>query len=139
MPVKITLDAFRDREFAGKLTRIAPYVVDLEKQARTVDVDVRFDTVPEDVVLLIGYSADVTIVLKNLPRVLRIPSEALFNTNKVWVLDSDGKLKKREVQLGIRNFTNTEIKGGLKEGELIVRSPDQPELAENKKAIARDD
>src|SRR5262249_39295789 len=78
MPVKITLDAFRGREFAGKLTRIAPYVLDLEKQARTVDVDVRFDTVPADIDLLIGYSADVTIVLNSLPRVLRIPSEALF-------------------------------------------------------------
>jgi HlyD family secretion protein len=137
MPVKITLDAFRGRDFAGKLTRIAPYVVDLEKQARTVDVDVKFDTVPDDVVLLIGYSADVTIVLQNLPRVLRVPTEALSNTNKIWVLDGEGKLQKRDLQLGIGNFTYTEVKSGLKEGELIVRSPDQPGLADGKKAIAR--
>lgn len=139
MPVKITLDAFRGREFAGKLTRIAPYVLDLEKQARTVDVDVRFDAVPEDVALLIGYSADVTIVLQNLPRVLRIPSEALFANNQIWVLDSDEVLHKRELQLGVGNFTFTEVRGGLKEGERVVRNPDQPGLKDGAKAIVKKD
>jgi HlyD family secretion protein len=135
MPVKITLDAFRDREFSGKLTRIAPYVLDLEKQARTVDVDVRFDEVPQDVVLLIGYSADVTIVLQKTERVLRVPTEALVNGNHVWVLDTkEGVLNKRELQLGIGNFTSTEVRSGLKEGDLVVRSPDQPGISEGAKA-----
>jgi HlyD family secretion protein len=137
MPVKITLDAFRGREFAGKLTRIAPYVLDLEKQARTVDVDVRFDQVPEDVALLIGYSADVTIVLSNVPRVLRVPTEALVNSNQIWALDAEGKLHKRELQLGIGNFTYTEVRSGLQEGELVVRSPDQPGLADGARANAK--
>lgn len=139
MPVRITLDAFRGREFAGKLTRIAPYVLDLEKQARTVDVDVRFDSVPDDVALLIGYSADVTIVLQNLPRVLRIPSEALFANNQIWVLDEKNRLHKRELQLGVGNFTFTEVRGGLKEGERVVRNPDQPGLKDGAKAVVRDD
>ncbi len=142
MPVKITLDAFRDRVFNGKLTRIAPYVLDLEKQARTVDVDVRFDEVPTDVVLLIGYSADVTIVLKNVPRAIRIPAEALVNNNEVWVLEQTtdgkpGKLVKRKLTLGIGNFTFTEVISGLKEGELVVRSPDQTGIEEGAVATAR--
>lgn len=138
LPVTITLDAFRGRQFSGRLTRIAPYVVDLEKQARTVDVDVRFDAVPEDVALLIGYSADVTIILKQLPRVLRIPTEALVADRYVWVL-ADGRLSRRELQPGIGNFTSTQVKGGLKEGELVVRSPDQPGIAEGVSAVARHD
>jgi HlyD family secretion protein len=142
MPVKITLDAFRDRVFNGKLTRIAPYVLDLEKQARTVDVDVRFNEVPTDVVLLIGYSADVTIVLNNVPRALRIPTEALVNNNEVWVLEQTadgkpGKLAKRTLTLGIGNFTFTEVLSGLKDGELVVRSPDQAGIAEGVMATAR--
>jgi HlyD family secretion protein len=139
MPVKITLDAFRGREFAGKVTRVAPYVLDLEKQARTVDVDVRFDTVPTDIELLIGYSADVTIVLKNLPRVLRIPTEALFSTNQVWGLDDKNKLHKHELQLGVGNFTFTEVRAGLNEGARIVRNPDQPGLEADAKAIVHAD
>jgi len=138
MPVTITLDAFRGREFHGKLTRIAPYVMDLEKQARTVDVDVKFDQVPDDVALLIGYSADVTIILDSRPRVLRVPSEALISNKDVWMLDTvAGVLHKREVKTGIGNFTYTEIASGLNEGEIIVRSPDQPGIAENAPAIAR--
>jgi len=135
MPVKITLDAFRDRQFSGKLTRIAPYVLDLEKQARTVDVDVRFDEVPQDVILLIGYSADVTIVLKNVERVLRVPTEALVNTDNVWVLDTKKEtINKHKLQLGIGNFTFTEVRSGLQEGELVVRSPDQPGIKEGARA-----
>jgi HlyD family secretion protein len=138
MPVVITLDAFRGREFRGQLTRIAPYVVDLEKQARTVDVDVKFDQVPDDVALLIGYSADVTIILDSRPRVLRVPSEALISNKHIWVLDTvEGVLHKREVKTGIGNFTYTEIVSGLKEGDVVVRSPDQPGIAEGASATAR--
>ncbi len=135
-PVNITLDAFRGRIFPGKLTRIAPYVLDLEKQARTVDVDVRFDTVPTDVALLIGYSADVTVVLKSLPKVLRVPTEALVGTNHVWLLNN-GKLHKQELQLGIGNFTSTEVRAGLNEGDWVVRSPDLPGIAEGVTAVVR--
>jgi len=138
LPVRITLDAFRGREFAGHLSRIAPYVVDLEKQARTVDIDVKFDQVPDEVALLIGYSADVTILLDRRERVLRIPSEALVSDKHVWVLDTQtNTLHKREVTTGIGNFTYTEIVSGLKEGEIVVRSPDQPGIAEDERAYQR--
>ena len=134
MPVRITLDAFRNRSFSGKLTRIAPYVVDLEKQARTVDVDVRFDDVPDNVTLLIGYSADITVIIDSREKVLRIPSEALTGNNEVWVLESsDGKtgtLKKRKLETGIGNYSFTEVISGLTEGQLVVRSPDQAGIAE---------
>ena len=47
LPAIITLDAFGDRHFSGRVRRIAPFVLDREKQARTVDVEVEF-TRPED-------------------------------------------------------------------------------------------
>ena len=60
---RITLDAFGKRTFDGRVRRIAPYVTDREKQARTVDVEVEFISPPDDVQLLPGYSADVEILL----------------------------------------------------------------------------
>ena len=39
---RITLDAIKGKQFAGKVKRIAPYVIELEKQARTVEVEVAF-------------------------------------------------------------------------------------------------
>ena len=45
-PARITLDALPGQTFSGKVRRIAPYVTEVEKQARTVDVEVDFDTPP---------------------------------------------------------------------------------------------
>mgnify|MGYP001150397094 CR=1 FL=1 len=61
--VRITLDALPGRSFSGKVRRIAPYVAAVEKQARTVDVEATFDNPAEAGRLLIGYSADIEIVL----------------------------------------------------------------------------
>ena len=54
MTGRISLDAYRGKHFTGKLRRIAPYVLALEKQARTVEVEVEFDG-PDDIRhLLVG-------------------------------------------------------------------------------------
>lgn len=42
MDSRISLDAFRGRHFAGKVRRISPYVLDVEKQARTLDIETAF-------------------------------------------------------------------------------------------------
>jgi HlyD family secretion protein len=131
LPVKVTLDAFRDRNLTGEVVRIAPYVVDLEKQARTVDVDVRLNAPPEDIRLLVGYSTDTTIVLDKRDHVLRIPTESLINSEAVWVLNQTaGQLEKRNVTVGVSNWTYSEIIDGLAEGEWVVRNPDKPGIAE---------
>ncbi len=45
---RITLDAIKGKAFGGKVRRIAPYVLDLEKQARTVEVEVEFDKLAQE-------------------------------------------------------------------------------------------
>lgn len=138
LPVRVTLDAFRGRSFDGRLTRIAPYVVDLEKQARTVDIDVKLEAPPEDVALLVGYSADVTVVLDSRADTLRVPTEALVDGDKVWVIDG-GRLQQRQLQLGIGNWSWTEVVGGIGAGDAIVRSPDQPGIGDGVAVVARDE
>jgi len=139
LPVKITLDAFRDRSFAGEVVRIAPYVLDLEKQARTVDVDVRLNAAPEDVHLLVGYSTDTTIILDRRDGVLRVPTESLINSEAVWILNPvSGKLEKRDVNVGVSNWTYSEILDGVAEGEWVVRNPDKPGIAESAPAQRRE-
>ncbi|MBD2859932.1 efflux RND transporter periplasmic adaptor subunit [Spongiibacter sp. KMU-158] len=130
MPAVITLDAFRNRELQGRVRRIAPYVLDLERQARTVEVEVQLETLPEDIALLVGYSADLLLIEARHENVLRIPSEALLPDNSVWLVDEQQRLQRRAVSKGLSNWTYTEIVSGLKEGERIVRSPDEPGLQE---------
>jgi HlyD family secretion protein len=132
MTVDITLDAFRNRHFAGTITRIAPYVVEVEKQARTVDIDVKLVQPPDDIKLLIGYSADTTVILDKKENVLRLPTESLLTGNFVWVINPDNQLDKRQIKTGIGNWSYTEILSGVKEGDAVVRAPDQVGLAQDR-------
>jgi HlyD family secretion protein len=122
LPVRVSLDALPKQPLAGKVRRVAPYVSAVEKQARTVDVEVDFER-PATGNLLVGYSADVEIVLGGRQNVLRVPTAALIEGSKVMVLNADsGKLEERKVKIGIANWEFTEIVEGLAEGERIVVS-----------------
>lgn len=127
---RITLDAFGDQVFTGKLVRIAPYVLELEKQARTVDVDVQFDVPPQKPPLLVGYSADVEIILEHHPDVLRIPTVALMEGHYVLTPDASGqRLERREIRIGLSNWHFTEVLSGLKAGDRVITSLGQPGVA----------
>ncbi len=124
---RITLDAIKGKVFPGKVRRIAPYVLEIEKQARTVEVEVEFSGIPQDINLLIGYSADVEIVYDKRENVLRIPTPALLEGKKVlFYRPGDGVLEEHAVQTGLYNWDQTEITGGLSEGDRIVLSLDRP-------------
>jgi HlyD family secretion protein len=122
---RITLDAIKGKTFAGKVKRIAPYVLELEKQARTVEVEVSFDEPPTAENLLVGYSADVEIVHNSHENVLYIPTQALLEGNRVLHYRTDGILEDRTVTTGLANWDRTEITSGLNEGDRIVLSLDQ--------------
>jgi HlyD family secretion protein len=135
MPSKIALDAFDGREFSGRVRRIAPYVLDVEKQARTVAVEVAFDTPDDCDCLLPGYSADIEIILDQREQVLRIPTETLQEGNKVLRLTAEGRLESRDIQVGLSNWSWTEVKQGVAEGDRVVVSIDRDGVAEGALAI----
>ncbi len=122
---RITLDAIKGKTFAGRVKRVAPYVLELEKQARTVEVEVDFIEPPTAENLLVGYSADVEIVHTRHGNVLRIPTQTLLEGNKVLLYKADGVLEARTVTTGLSNWEQSEITQGLKEGDQIVLSLDQ--------------
>lgn len=126
MPARIALDAFRGKSFNAVVTRIAPYVQDYEKQARTVDVEAEFRPVPKDVTLLVGYSADVEIILQQRENVLRVPTEAIFDQNQLLVLNADNVLEQRTIVTGLSNWSWTEITDGASAGERVLLSLDTP-------------
>ena len=138
-PVRVSLDALPKQPLAGKVRRVAPYVLAVEKQARTVDVEVDFER-PPGVNLLVGYSADVEIVLAGHPNVLRVPTAALIEGSKVMVLNADsGKLEERKVKAGMANWEFTEIVEGLAEGERIVISLEREGVKVGARATAAAD
>ncbi|MFZ5522820.1 MAG: efflux RND transporter periplasmic adaptor subunit [Pseudomonadota bacterium] len=122
---RITLDAIKDKSFPGKVKRIAPYVLELEKQARTVEVEVEFVEPPNDENLLVGYSADVEIVHASRTNVLRIPTQTLLEGNRVLLYQDNGVIAERTVMPGLANWNQTEVLSGLKEGDQIVLTLDR--------------
>jgi HlyD family secretion protein len=136
MPARVVLDAFGDRHFEGRVRRIAPYVLDREKQARTVDVEVEL-THPEEIVpLLAGYSADAEIILETRQDVLRIPTETVLDEERVFVyLPMKGIIEERIVKIGLSNWEYTEVLSGLDLGELVVTNVDQAGVADGAQAM----
>ena len=116
---------FAKQIFPGKVKRIAPYVLDIEKQARTVDVEVDFANTEDSHNMLPGYSADIEVILAEQRNTLRIPTEAILEGNKVLVLGDEGILQQRQITSGLSNWEFTEVLEGLKENERIVVSVDR--------------
>jgi HlyD family secretion protein len=119
----ITLDAFPGKEFSGLVRRVAPYVLDQEKQARTVEIEAEIND-PEFKNLLPGYSADVEVLLDMRENVIKIPTQAIMENGKVFILIR-GAIEVREIEAGISNWEFTEIRNGLTEGESVVLSVDR--------------
>ncbi|MCG7756564.1 MAG: efflux RND transporter periplasmic adaptor subunit [Nitrosomonas sp.] len=124
---RITLDAMPGKIFPGRIRRIAPYVTEIEKQARTVDIEVDFLQIPADT-LLVGYSADVEVVLERRNGVLRIPTQAIRQNNRVWVVDGKDRLAEQLLETGLSNWSFTEIRTGLKAGDRVLISFDQDKI-----------
>lgn len=137
MPTRISLDAFGERSFAGRVRQIDPYVLDREKQARTVQVEIAFTTPSETENFLAGYSADVEIVIESRANVLRIPSQAVLDGQRVFVFDPIGRrLHERKIKTGIANWEVTEVLNGLNVGEQVVLSTDKPGVKDMAAAIS---
>ena len=123
LPARITLDAWRGRIFEATVSRIGSYVIDREKQARTIDIELEFKHPADLTALLVGYSADADIILQTNTNVLRILAEALVDDSHVLVFNTTTHLlKKKAITKGLSNWSYTEILEGIVEGDKLVTS-----------------
>lgn len=123
----ITLDAFPTEKFPGIVRRVAPYVLDIEKQARTVEIEAEINQPPENSAmgdLLPGYSADIEVILATRLDVLRVPTQVILDGNRVFIFEN-GVLHERLIQTGISNWEQTEVIDGLTDGDFVVLSVDR--------------
>ena len=121
-PVRISLDALPKQSFPGRVKRVAPYVSAVEKQARTVDIEATFDDPAAPGKLLVGYSADIEVILATRDKVVRVPTSALLEGGRVLIAGADGRLVERRVKTGLANWEFTEVLEGLAAGERVVTS-----------------
>jgi hypothetical protein len=97
------------------------------------------------VLLRPGLLADVEIAVENLPNVIHIPSQAVFQKggkNVVYVQEKTGRFTAREVQLGKQSESTTVLAGGVEPGEIVALgdpTADKNAKKEGKKASSGSD
>ena len=125
--VRVTVDSRPDETFEGRVTRVAPYVLDVLEQNRTVEVEVEL-TDPETMEgVLPGTSADVELILDRREDALRIPASAVAEGGRVLVL-SEGVLVEKVIEVGLRNWRYAEVLDGLEVGEMVVVARNSPKI-----------
>jgi HlyD family secretion protein len=127
LPARVSVDSHRGQTFPGRVRRVGAYVLDIEEQNRTVEIEVELDDADFAASLLPGTSADVEVVLDVREDVLRIPTSALLSGEKALVLEG-GRLVSRPLEIGLRNWDVTEVRSGLAEGEQVVVSLDRADV-----------
>jgi RND family efflux transporter MFP subunit len=128
--VRITMDAYLDKVFHGIVIKISPVVTGAKLEARTFEVRVSINE--PDVVLKPGMSADIEIITDKIHDTLVVPSQAVIERGqeKVVYVAERGRARKRKVITGTYNWNFTEIKDGLKEGDVVIVTPDRQGLKE---------
>lgn len=122
---RVSIDSFPGKHFWGGVVRIAPYVLDVEAQNRTVEIEVDLDDAAISSKLLPGTSADVEVLLSLEEHVLRVPTQALLEGGRVLVVDDASRLVSRDVETGLSNWDYTEIRSGLDPSDVVVVSLDR--------------
>jgi HlyD family secretion protein len=124
LPVRVTVDSRPGEELAGRIVRVASFVEDVEEQNRTVEIEVELADPAAAGTLLPGTSADVEVILEVREGVLRIPTSALLEGDRVLVVEG-GVLVERAVEPGLSNWDWTEVRSGLEPGDEVVTSLDR--------------
>ncbi|MBC7703829.1 MAG: efflux RND transporter periplasmic adaptor subunit, partial [Rhodoferax sp.] len=123
-------DAYPMRPFPAKVSFIAPSV---DPQRGTVEV--RFSVTPVPGFLRQGMTVSVNVETGRRARVIVVPNDALSgmdgNRAALWLV-VNGRATRRQVQLGLRGVTETEVTAGLRAGEWILADA-QPALAQGER------
>jgi len=124
LPVRITLDAFPGHSFPGRLTWTSPVVETVERQNRTMTVEAEFDSSAAPAGVLPGLSTDLEVILRTRENVLRLPTNAILEGNRVLVV-KENRLRSVALRPGLRNWQYTEVLEGPGAGDRVVTSLDR--------------
>ncbi len=124
MTAELKIGAIPDEKILGTLTKISPKAKQQEN-ATLFDVEIEI-TQRGKKMIRAGYSANAELVINKAENTLFIPERLVeFNEEKTYVevMDDNGEIIKREVEIGLSDGINVEIKKGLAEGEEVVERP----------------
>ena len=124
-PAEITVEAFPDKTFTGRVLKKAPLAdaedwlnPDLKVYSTDIGIDGKHDY------LKTGMTGKVTIIINKLNDVLYVPIQSVVTIEDKKVCYVAGSpAQKREVETGLFNDNFVRIKSGLAEGEKVLLDP----------------
>jgi membrane fusion protein (multidrug efflux system) len=118
MPVRLTTDAYPEREFTGKVNRIDPTV---DPRFRMGSLELQISNTRHS--LKPGMFARVTVVLSEHKNTLTLPAECVLSENQETFvyLVNDGVARKRLVQTGLSTSELVEVLSGVSSEDTVIR------------------
>jgi membrane fusion protein (multidrug efflux system) len=123
--VTIAVEAYPDRTFTGKISRINPSV---DPQTRSFEAEALIEN--HQGLLKPGFFVKATVQSKKVEQVVYVPQKALtyaYGIYKVYTIQNN-KLKEKEVRIGDRAGDDVEIVDGLSPKERIAIPVKEQEL-----------
>jgi hypothetical protein len=83
-------------------------------------------------------SADIEVVVQRVEKALHVPTLTVLEgeEGKTVFVVLGGKLERRAIQVGSSNWERTEVREGVREGDLVVVPTDRRALSEGKEVRA---
>ena len=123
--VQIEIDAYPDEEIEGKVLNIgfASSTTSTGGTAYRVKVGLPKN---DDLKLRLGMGGDADFVIDVKEEAILIPIAAVVegvDSDFVWLVGEDGRVERREVEVGTSSIDEIEILSGLVEGDRIISQP----------------
>jgi len=120
--VEIIFEALPDEPFTGEVVRVDPALVTVDNTL-AVQAWASVDVASDQVNFLGGMNAEVEVISAEARDTLLVPIQALRELGQdqyaVFVVQPDGEMLLRPVEVGLRDFVNAEIISGLELGEIV--------------------
>jgi HlyD family secretion protein len=129
LPAIVTVDALPDKKFIGTVARIAPLPnaqnmwMNPDLKVYTTNIELESD----DPGLRSGMSCKAEIIVEQYQDVVYIPVQSVLRIDgqpTISVVNEDGDIEERKVEIGLDNDIMVMIASGVKEGEVVVMTPD---------------